>query len=201
MDFQDFHAQLDYEPIEGYLHTGEYVSLPLVSHIVDNLYVGGHYKNVDLGDFFTHVFSLYHFDSVRPYKYADGVVFEGYTLYDSADALKGNQADGLTEYADRVVEALEAGGNVLVHCQAGINRSNLTAALALRKWKGLNAVEAIELLRSKRSNAVLANRSFENYLLGLDDFTTHELCQAEKVRLDRSRADALESVKNADDNF
>lgn len=166
MDFQDFHAQLDYEPIEGYLHTGEYVSLPLVSHIVDNLYVGGHYKNVDLGDFFTHVFSLYHFDSVRPYKYADGVTFEGFTMYDSPGAHEGKDVNG---FVDKVVEALEAGGNVLVHCQAGINRSNLTAALALRKWKGLTSREAIDLLRNKRGNAVLANKSFEKYLLGLDN--------------------------------
>lgn len=200
MNFDEIKATLDSEPIEGYLHTGEYVSIPLISHIVDNLYVGGHSELADLGDFFTDVFSLYVWGT--QYATHEDTRHHSLEIYDSPGAHEGKDVEG---FVDKVVEALEAGGNVLVHCQAGINRSNLTAALALRKWKGLNAVEAIELLRSKRSNAVLANRSFENYLLGLDDLTTHELAQAQKARLkaalDKRREDRVESSTDVDDNF
>lgn len=163
MNFADFEASLDYEPIEGYLHTGEYVSIPLISHIVDNLYVGGHNDRADLGDFFTHVFSLYVWG--KQYGSHEDTVHKSLKIYDSPGAHEGTD---LGDFVSDVVDALNGGGNVLVHCQAGINRSNLVAALALRKWKGLSSDEAISLLREKRSNAVLANRSFEAYLRGLD---------------------------------
>ena len=151
---------------------GRYVSLDdiaLISHITDNLYVGGCLDGVDLGDFFSHVFSLYKWES---YVHGDGTVTRQWTMYDDP---RGVQVQDLNEnpltieeVADEVVEALELGGNVLVHCQVGINRSNLTAALVLRKWKGLTSAEAIAMLREKRSPLVLANPTFEKFLLGLD---------------------------------
>jgi len=58
-------------------------------------------------------------------------------------------------------------GVTLVHCQAGINRSGLVTALALVE-EGMKAVDAIALLRAKRSPAVLCNRAFEQWLLTRD---------------------------------
>lgn len=163
MDFENLSADLVSEPITGYLPNGRYINIPLISHITDNLYVGGHSATADLGDFFTHVFSLYVWGG--PYYTHDGVVHKAVKMYDSP-----NEDTALVDaLVDDVVEALEAGGNVLVHCQAGINRSNLVVTLVLRKWKGLTSAEAIAMLREKRSPLVLANPGFERYLLSLDD--------------------------------
>lgn len=162
MDFETLEADLVSEPITGYLHTGERLHVPLVSHIVDNLYVGGHSDRADLGDFFSHVFSLYVWG--RPYVTHESTKHASVKMFDSPT----EDTSLVEDLVEQVVEALEEGGNVLVHCQAGINRSNLTAALVLRKWKGLTSAEAIAMLREKRSPLVLANRGFEDYLLSLD---------------------------------
>lgn len=162
MDFETLEADLVSEPITGYLHTGERLHVPLVSHIVDNLYVGGHSDRADLGDFFSHVFSLYVWG--RPYVTHESTTHASVKMFDSPT----EDTSLVEDLVEQIVEALEEGGNVLVHCQAGINRSNLTAALVLRKWKGLTSAEAIAMLREKRSPLVLANRGFEDYLLSLD---------------------------------
>lgn len=163
MDFESMKADLESQPIQGYLRDGRRIDIPLISHITDNLYVGGHSRRADLGDFFSHVFSLYIWEP----KYKTGEL----TKHDAIEMLDSASED--TSLVDRfipaIVEALNEGGNVLVHCQAGINRSNLTAALVLREWKGLTSREAIDMLREKRSPLVLANRGFEDYLLSLDN--------------------------------
>jgi protein-tyrosine phosphatase len=53
----------------------------------------------------------------------------------------------------------------VVHCQAGLNRSGLIAALVLMDSGAYGADGAIELLRAKRSEAVLCNQKFVEYLL------------------------------------
>lgn len=159
-DFESLSADLDSYPITGVLPGGTYVNLPLISHITDNLYVGG-CQPTDLGEFFSHVFSFFIWGR---YDVADGVVLKEYQMYD------GNAVDSHTiaNAVPEIVQALEAGGNVLVHCQAGINRSNLVAVHVLREWKRLTSRDAIEFLREKRGSVVLANKTFEEYLLGLD---------------------------------
>lgn len=167
MDFEALEADLVSQPITGYLHTGERLHVPLISHVTDNLYVGGHSSFVDLGDFFSDVFSLYVFEGA--YKTAESTNHASVRMFDSPTE-DTSLVDNLVE---QVVEALDRGGNVLVHCQAGINRSNLTAALVLRKWKGLTSEQAIAMLREKRSPLVLANKGFERYLLALDNPEPH----------------------------
>lgn len=150
--------------IEGYavaaMDAGEngHFSAPLISHIEDNLYVGGCIDGVRLDDDFQSVFSLYKWE-----RYALGPTTERVeiTMYDSGDV---PPADQLHEIADAVSAALDRGGKVLVHCQAGLNRSNLIAALALMK-RGRTAEDAIALLREKRSPVVLCNRAFAHWLL------------------------------------
>lgn len=169
LDFATLSADLESQPITGYLPDGRSLNIPLISHVVDNLYVGGCINGVDLEDFFSHVFSLYKWES---YSVSNDTVHRVWTMYDSPRGIEVMDLNEnplhITEVADEVVDALEAGGNVLVHCQAGINRSNLTAALALMAWKNMSADDAIALLREKRSDRVLANRTFENYLKRLD---------------------------------
>ena len=59
------------------------------------------------------------------------------------------------------------GKRVLVRCQAGINRSGLVMALMLIR-EGYSPENAIDLMRHKRGEAVLANQHFERWLMGLD---------------------------------
>ena len=60
-------------------------------------------------------------------------------------------------------EQWKSGKKVLVRCQAGINRSGLTMGIVLM-LEGFTADQAIEMMRTKRSKAVLINDSFERYL-------------------------------------
>jgi predicted protein tyrosine phosphatase len=62
----------------------------------------------------------------------------------------------------------QAGKKVLIRCQAGLNRSGLTAALVLMQ-SGYTADEAITLLRDKRSKYVLCNGEFEAFLRTLNE--------------------------------
>mgnify|MGYP001561544085 FL=1 len=66
-----------------------------------------------------------------------------------------------------IVNGFAKRGPTLVHCQAGLNRSGLVAANALR-LRGMPASEAIALLRRQRSPAVLCNSAFEEWLLRRD---------------------------------
>lgn len=67
----------------------------------------------------------------------------------------------------RWVNARRRTGPVLVHCQAGLNRSSLIVCRALM-MEGLTAAEAIATVRDKRSPACLCNDSFEQHLRSLD---------------------------------
>jgi protein-tyrosine phosphatase len=62
----------------------------------------------------------------------------------------------------------KSGKKVLIRCQAGLNRSGLTAALVLMQ-SGYTADEAITLLRDKRSKYVLCNGEFEAFLRTLNE--------------------------------
>jgi protein-tyrosine phosphatase len=56
---------------------------------------------------------------------------------------------------------------VLVHCQAGLNRSGVVVARALMA-DGMSAVEAVSLIRERRSPACLCNPAFERWLSTVD---------------------------------
>ena len=82
--------------------------------------------------------------------------------------LTQDQIDGVSRLADEVAHALRANRSTLVHCRSGYNRSGLVVAQALINT-GLSGVDAIELIRRRRSPWVLHNLTFEDYLLaGLD---------------------------------
>jgi len=70
--------------------------------------------------------------------------------------------------ADFAYQAWKSGKRVLIRCQAGINRSGLVMAHVLMKDK-YKAREAIDLMREKRSKAVLLNRHFVDYLVMSDE--------------------------------
>lgn len=75
--------------------------------------------------------------------------------------------DRLNRVVDWAHERWQAGDRVLIRCQAGMNRSGLITALVLMK-AGFSAEAAISLLREQRSEVVLFNDHFVDYLTSLD---------------------------------
>ena len=74
----------------------------------------------------------------------------------------------LDDLATMVAKRVRAGMQVLVHCDAGLNRSGLVAGLALLKL-GYKNDDALALLRKKRCAEVLHNPIFRKYLLSRGD--------------------------------
>lgn len=134
-------------------------NVPLVSHVEGNLYQGGCAQGVRLPDEFKHVVSLYPWE-----KYALGpnTARVEFRLYDSQQ----QAMDQIDLIAGKVAEFC-ADGPTLVHCQAGLNRSGLVAARALMLMNDDSAATAIAKVR-KRSEVVLCNQSFTNWLHGFD---------------------------------
>jgi protein-tyrosine phosphatase len=95
-----------------------------------------------------------------------------------------NQLDALVEYVAALYtfRTTEKRTRVLVHCTMGINRSGLVCALIARRLKGLSGIEALRLIRQKRTvvgtymtgdgkwsakDTALFNGVFVKYLEGL----------------------------------
>lgn len=74
------------------------------------------------------------------------------------------EPDLLESLARWVHEQREAGRTVLIHCEAGQNRSGLVTALYLIRFRGLDPEAAIELIQEKRGPNALWNGSFLRYL-------------------------------------
>lgn len=141
---------------------GQYLDVPFITEVATNLWQGGCQDGLVLPVEIKHMLSLY--------------VSESYTvehklrtrhevqMYDASD-----QSMAQVDRWARWVNARRKTGPVLVHCQAGLNRSGLIVARALMMEDAeyYTADEAIEELRSKRSPLVLCNTDFEEYLRSL----------------------------------
>jgi hypothetical protein len=148
---------------------------PLWSEILPGLWLGGTDDDdtIETGvdvykprmitkDDFDTVVTLYAW--ARP---ADWLVEEiRYGFYDSD--IGHIDFDAVQRAADFAYSAWTSGKRVLVRCQAGINRSGLVMAHVLMKH-GYKANDAINLMREKRSKAVLLNRHFVDYLVMSDE--------------------------------
>jgi protein-tyrosine phosphatase len=140
------------------LHGNHYFDVPFISHIKENLYLGGCKNGLVLPYNINHVISLYPWERYDISHEID--TFVQIRMYDSTtDQVNKKQAEAL---ADMVNVCLDL-GPTLVHCQAGLNRSSLIASLTLIR-SGVPAGDAIDLLREKRSPAVLCNPVFERWL-------------------------------------
>lgn len=71
----------------------------------------------------------------------------------------------LSPLVDFLQELHYSGKTVLIHCQAGLNRSGLVMALVLRS-KGWTADGAIAQIRAERDEYCLCNADFEAYVRG-----------------------------------
>lgn len=158
--------------IEGYaraaIERGQdgHFSCPLISEVLPNLWVGGCKDGVKLPDDFDLVVSLYKWEKYELGPDTERVEIE---MYDAGNLPDPKQ---LNDIADLVNLMREYDNKVLVHCQAGLNRSNLVTALALIK-SGYSPEDAIALLRAKRSPMVLCNEAFESWLLHQGDTDEH----------------------------
>ena len=147
---------------------------PLWSEILPRLWVGGtddddtleyrthldQDRNITKDDFDT-VITLYAW--ARP---TDWLVEElRYGFYDSE--ISHIDMPTLINAVNHAYDAWVSGKRVLIRCQAGLNRSGLTATLVLMQ-AGFTAKDAIALLRAKRTHHVLCNEQFETFLLALD---------------------------------
>lgn len=151
-------------PISGYARAAmergnpSAFECPLISHIEGNLWMGGCIEGVRLPDDFKTVFALY-----------DG---QSFRVGPSTEVVRMTMLDSLTQSLDsvdsdarRIVDAMKH-GKVLVHCQAGLNRSGLLTARVLTLM-GHSGPEAISILRERRSPLVLCNEAFENWIAGI----------------------------------
>jgi Dual specificity phosphatase, catalytic domain len=155
-DFRSHH-------IEGFARaaiengTDGYFSVPLITELEPRLWMGGCRAGVRLPDDFHFVLSLYPWERYRLGPETERLEVK---LYDAAEVPDEAQ---LYELAD-LVRAKRRDGKVLVHCQAGLNRSGLVTALALILGD-MHPADAIAMLRRKRCDVVLCNSTFERWLL------------------------------------
>lgn len=135
------------------IHGGTF-AMPVITHVKDNLWHGGFVYGIDLGDRFDTIVSLYPWET-WPTK---GKTI-AYEMYDGWEV----DVPVVMAAAKQVKAALDRGEKVLVHCQAGLNRSSLVVATVLIQ-DGMEPDDAIALLREKRSPTVLCNQTFERWL-------------------------------------
>lgn len=148
-------ADLTSHRIEGIAaHGGREFSVPLFSQIDGNLWMGG--CPVEATDF-DYIVCLYPWEA---YPVRSDQVRLSVRMYDASFVPPPALLYGLADTVNR----LRLDGSVLVHCQAGLNRSGLVTALALIR-AGMAPAAAIALLRERRSDVVLCNSTFERWLL------------------------------------
>lgn len=162
-EIEQWVTDLNSYPITGFdPKAGRYINIPLISQITDSLFVGGCEPYLNLPDFIDHVVSMYKWGE---YRLNEEQTRDTFTMYDSEGPV---DIDTVNAAVASALEALNEGKTVLIHCQAGINRSNLVASIVLMKHLDITAVEAVSLLREKRDPYILSNTDFEQYVRGLD---------------------------------
>jgi protein-tyrosine phosphatase len=137
--------------------------VPFISKITDDLWQGGCTIGLILPTEVKHVVSLYAWEQyVVRHPLSSSLTVR---MYDDLESGVGHEQ---VLAIARWVNLCRKTGVTLVHCQAGLNRSALISATAL-VLDGMSPPGAIELLRAKRSPAVLCNPSFVDQIMALDD--------------------------------
>ena len=137
-------------------HGGLYFDIPYVSEIAPNLWQGGCQDGLVLPKFISHLLSLYMWE-----QYTVSHKLRTSHTVEMRDSV--SQSMSQVDKWARWVNARRRTGPVLVHCQAGLNRSSLVVCRALM-LDGWTANDAIYEVREKRSPACLCNDSFEQHL-------------------------------------
>lgn len=134
------------------------------NEILPNLWIGSEpYLPAEVyKDFDTIVFSAKGID-VRPYfkKFSDKKILQ--TALEDRLYLPEGTFIKAEQMAYWVADEVFAGRKVLVTCAAGLNRSGLITALALRLITGKSGVECVKEVQEKRFGA-LNNETFAKYV-------------------------------------
>lgn len=154
------YADVDNHHIEGFANHGNTpVKCPLITQIDGNLWQGGCIDGVSLGKRFEHVISLYPWEKYTTTNMLASML--EVKLYDSNEMPDRRLIEQIADWINTCVDK----GPTLVHCQAGLNRSSLVAAVALmRRHPDWSPDYVINLLRERRSPAVLCNPTFRDWL-------------------------------------
>lgn len=150
------------QELTGYAgHSGNYIHYPFITKIAPNLYHGGVETGLILPRDIDYVLSLYKWEQYiikHPVKETLTV-----TMLDSTEQ-DLSEIDELAEW----VNIRRKLGNVLVHCQAGLNRSSLVIARALYLNGEVGTPnQIVEKMRAERSPEVLCNPAFEAWVLNM----------------------------------
>lgn len=139
-------------------HGGFILDMPLISEILPGLWMGGCEDGVELPEFIDFVVSMYPWEKydVHP-RLTERLEV---AMYDQ----RGRVDDDLVRTVAGIVNQWRQEGTVLVHCQAGLNRSGLITAAAL-VLDGWDPAAAVAHLRARRGPAVLCNPDFEAWVL------------------------------------
>jgi len=141
------------------MHGDIALDMPFITEVAPNLWQGGVETGLLLPDTFKHVVNVYARKS-----------------YDVKHSLRSNVVVSMNDSIDQTFEQVDLlaqwinlcrdSGRVLVHCRAGLNRSSLAVAKALLlSGEVSTGAEAVELMRAKRSPAVLCNPAFEKWVM------------------------------------
>ena len=163
----------------GALHNVGWATEPW-TEIIPNLWVGGHDYNphtfgpahvVTQDDLdaagFDVVVSLYQREEGPHFHTSPGDGRAHYTLAVPDDTVMGLYVDeikAIDHLSKQVASAVTERKKVLVRCQAGLNRSSLTAGLALVRM-GYQPQRVIDMIRAKRSPFALFNQRFVEIIL------------------------------------
>jgi protein-tyrosine phosphatase len=140
------------------LHGAIPFDVPGITQVISELWFGGCAEGMILPNHINYLVSLYPWERYRIDHEVRGELY--IRMYDDSNMV----LDNVDEIALQVNRWREK-GQVLVHCQAGLNRSSLIVARALMLGAdAYSASDAIDLLRTKRSPACLCNPAFERYL-------------------------------------
>lgn len=146
------------------VHGNTRFDVPFISQIDGNLWQGGCQHGLVLPSFIKHVVSLYKWERYTINHEIDS--FMEVRMYDSTDGVDLEQVIDIANWVNSCADR----GPVLIHCQAGLNRSSLIAGTALVMSGAYRPEQAVTKLRSQRSNACLCNPEFEHALLSLTEY-------------------------------
>ncbi len=153
------------------MHGNKPFDVPYISEIADNLWQGGVTNGLVMPGFLKHLVSLYPWEqySVRE-NHLQSLMYV--SMYDSLD-------QGFEQVLDIAswVNSCRRSGPVLVHCQAGLNRSSVVVGAALVMMGEMTGPEAVAYIREVRSPACLCNPAFEKWLTELEFHPEWDACR------------------------